>query len=203
MSAALYQPIPGYAINVSLLVFGKGVVVVIPEQRLVAVAPREGLCADVHVSVLLAILDGRLVRLVLPVLVPSDPGVDGRNNERRNNNAGILSAVRPVATWVSVVLPNVLDGKLSPEVCREQVSVYSGRNIFVSANRVRLTRGLGGVTLDSQTLAVEGVVVDSFELVDGVAAALDLGRAVAASDEAGRSAHGARGARSDPRKHCE
>ncbi|KAB8356507.1 hypothetical protein FH972_024090 [Carpinus fangiana] len=69
------------------LSFQKSVCTVVKgETYLVAVAPGVSLHAQVLVGVLRAVLDRRQVALVLPVLVPLDPGVCGGDDERGHDD---------------------------------------------------------------------------------------------------------------------
>lgn len=52
--------------------------------HLISVTPKEVLCPDVHVRVLCLLVERRLMRLVLPMLVPQAPCVDGGKDECRN-----------------------------------------------------------------------------------------------------------------------
>ena len=57
------------------------IIFVVPERAFVAVAPWESLCADVHIRVLRALGDWRLVCLVLPMFGPLHPGIRSGDNK--------------------------------------------------------------------------------------------------------------------------
>lgn len=89
-----------------LLVVVVVVDVLVPEDGLVAVAPRIVLGADVLVRVLGALLQGRHVRPVVPVLVPLDPGVDAGEDE--GGRQGVDADLAPQLGGLSSVVLNGL-----------------------------------------------------------------------------------------------
>ena len=52
--------------------------------HLVSITPEEVLCPDIHVRVLCLLVERRLMRLVLPMLVPQAPCVDGGKDQCRD-----------------------------------------------------------------------------------------------------------------------
>jgi len=95
----------------------------VPEQCLIPVTPEEVPGANVHVWVFRAFLDGRLVRLMLPVLIPQTPGVDTANAQGGNDD---------------------VDGELAPKIARGRRVCLHGRTFTVKGIVCRTTQTLGG-----------------------------------------------------------
>lgn len=73
--------------SLSLLVFVVIVDLVIPEHRLITIAPEEVLRSDVLIRVFDSLLQRRHVLPVLPMLIPQVPGVDASEDEAGDDDA--------------------------------------------------------------------------------------------------------------------
>lgn len=69
------------------------VIVVVPKQGFITVTPGKCFGANVHVGVMFALVDRRLMGLVLPMIGPLNPRVGTSQDQGRNDDAVELLSV--------------------------------------------------------------------------------------------------------------
>lgn len=84
----------------------------VKKTDLVAIAPREGFCSDVHVGILDSFLQGRHVLPMFPMLIPQILRVDGPYDKGRYDDTVRCEPVSP--SWRPRGV--ILDTEFTPKI---------------------------------------------------------------------------------------